>query len=441
MSEENMLTKEIAEQFLTDEDSVDLSEFTTIEDEAAEVLTSDMTEIVRSRICELVDDLNQFAENSSFNTSSNGGFGEPQETTADALFSLLPKLSCFPLEARDWELENDLTYEFCSFAAELIDQYQITDVELNPINVGEAYLFIPKSAIAAFPDEVLEEFWSVCQQTNSEEFWDEVEKEGYLVPAKKLPSFVASLGPYGGDLEVDSLTALSDEAARSLVKHKGAVFLDCDNLPESVANIFREVPSSPLQVRGLLTKKIAEQFLTDEGSVDLSVFTAIDEQAAEVLSGYDGDLPLESLADLSVTAATFLAGHENGDLWIDGVTELSAELAVALSQHHGRLTFDGLPKLSAEVDNALAARTGVLALNGIVEMTTDIAKILAGSNIAQLELAGLTSLSDAAAASLSEFKGSVHLPEPVAKCPECGVALRTNLSKQCFECGASWRDQ
>ena len=38
MSDEKVLTKEIAEQFLADEDSVDLSEFTAIEDEAAEVL-------------------------------------------------------------------------------------------------------------------------------------------------------------------------------------------------------------------------------------------------------------------------------------------------------------------------------------------------------------------------------------------------------------------
>ena len=35
---ENVLTKEIAEQFLADEDSVDLSEFTELDDDAAESL-------------------------------------------------------------------------------------------------------------------------------------------------------------------------------------------------------------------------------------------------------------------------------------------------------------------------------------------------------------------------------------------------------------------
>jgi len=38
MPEEKILTKEIAEQFLKDEDSVDLEEFTSIEDDAAETL-------------------------------------------------------------------------------------------------------------------------------------------------------------------------------------------------------------------------------------------------------------------------------------------------------------------------------------------------------------------------------------------------------------------
>ena len=38
MSDEKVLTKEIAQQFLADEASVDLEEFTAIEDDAAEVL-------------------------------------------------------------------------------------------------------------------------------------------------------------------------------------------------------------------------------------------------------------------------------------------------------------------------------------------------------------------------------------------------------------------
>ena len=39
MSDKKLLTKEIAEQYLEYDDSVDLSEFTAIEDEAAESLS------------------------------------------------------------------------------------------------------------------------------------------------------------------------------------------------------------------------------------------------------------------------------------------------------------------------------------------------------------------------------------------------------------------
>ena len=43
MTEEKVLTKEIAEQFLADAKSVELSLFTTIEDAAAEILTKEKT--------------------------------------------------------------------------------------------------------------------------------------------------------------------------------------------------------------------------------------------------------------------------------------------------------------------------------------------------------------------------------------------------------------
>ena len=39
VSDENVLTKEIAEQFADDEDAVDITEFTVIEDAAAESLS------------------------------------------------------------------------------------------------------------------------------------------------------------------------------------------------------------------------------------------------------------------------------------------------------------------------------------------------------------------------------------------------------------------
>ncbi len=55
MSDENVLTKEIAEQFLADDESVDLREFTAIEDEAAESLSKHESSLYLNGLTSLSD--------------------------------------------------------------------------------------------------------------------------------------------------------------------------------------------------------------------------------------------------------------------------------------------------------------------------------------------------------------------------------------------------
>ena len=67
----------------------------------------------------------------------------------------------------------------------------------------------------------------------------------------------------------------------------------------------------------VLTKEIAEQFLTDEDSVDLDYeFTTIEDAAAESLSKHEGSLFLRGLTELSDAAAESLSKHE-GNLYIN----------------------------------------------------------------------------------------------------------------------------
>lgn len=49
----------------------------------------------------------------------------------------------------------------------------------------------------------------------------------------------------------------------------------------------------------VLTKEIAEQFLKDPKSVELSLFTTIEDAAAENLSKYKGSLYLTGLSEIS----------------------------------------------------------------------------------------------------------------------------------------------
>jgi hypothetical protein len=68
-----------------------------------------------------------------------------------------------------------------------------------------------------------------------------------------------------------------------------------------------------------LTKEIAEQFLADQDSVDLSDFTDLDDEAAEILCGYEGErLHLDGLTSLSDMAAEDLREY-SGSLSLNGL--------------------------------------------------------------------------------------------------------------------------
>ena len=51
-----------------------------------------------------------------------------------------------------------------------------------------------------------------------------------------------SLSKHKGDLWLNGLTSLSDAAAESLSKHEGKIVLDLDDLPTSVVEILRQHP-------------------------------------------------------------------------------------------------------------------------------------------------------------------------------------------------------
>mgnify|MGYP006183619389 CR=1 FL=1 len=80
-----------------------------------------------------------------------------------------------------------------------------------------------------------------------------------------------------------------------------------------------------------LTKEIVEQFVADEDSVDLKEFTALEDDATESLSKYQGKLDLDGLTSLSDAAAESLSKHD-GNLFLDGLTDLSDAAVESLSR-------------------------------------------------------------------------------------------------------------
>ena len=109
---------------------------------------------------------------------------------------------------------------------------------------------------------------------------------------------------------------------------------------------------------GLLTVEIAEKFLADNDSVDLSLFTSVEDAAAEALAKSKAILDFRGLAAISDSAAEALAKHD-GVLVLNGLTSLSDAQADALSKHEGELYLDGLTSLSDAQAEALAKHEGL----------------------------------------------------------------------------------
>ena len=158
----------------------------------------------------------------------------------------------------------------------------------------------------------------------------------------------------------------------------------------------------------VLTKEIAEQFLEDEYGVDVSEFTAIEDDAALMLVKHEGgELNLTGLTSLSSATAEILS-QWNGELILDGIEQLPDALAESLGKHQGNLLLNRLTSLPDTAAEILSNHQGQLWLDGLSELSDAAAESLS-KHRGDLYLNGVTSLSDAAASSLSKHGFELHL--------------------------------
>ncbi len=117
-----------------------------------------------------------------------------------------------------------------------------------------------------------------------------------------------------------------------------------------------------------LTLEIVRKLLHDF-SITANEFDAIDDPAAEALAKHQGDIYLDGLTSLSAEAAQALAKHE-GELSLNGLTSLSAEAAQALAKCGG-----GLPRnmaiLSEAAAQVLAKHDAAAAFADITDLNID----------------------------------------------------------------------
>ena len=197
----------------------------------------------------------------------------------------------------------------------------------------------------------------------------------------------------------------------------------------------------------ILTKEFAEQFIAGKLE-DLTCFTLIDDEAAEVIASiheldatnpseyiYESiDIDLSGLTNISSSSARYLASIK-GDislpsLCFDGMPQLSTGVAQALSEFRGNLSFGSLKTLSPE-DGRYLAKSGInidcdnapdatsLSLSGLTSLTPELASAL-GAYGGSLSLSGINDLPPEVASGLSQLNSHFDI-----WCPE-GSSLYLN---------------
>jgi hypothetical protein len=208
----------------------------------------------------------------------------------------------------------------------------------------------------------------------------------------------------------------------------------------------------------VLTREIAEQLLKEKEPLRFEDYTALDDDAAEILATHKGELILDGLKEISDESATSLTNYQHednalhlngisklfhsvaeslgkyngklihlnslveltditaaslsnfrGELSLTGLTELSESTAASLAKHKGLLKLDGLTELSETVAENLVNHQGELSLNRLAELSESVAESLAKYKGETLPLNALTKLSDVAAANLSKYGGELLL--------------------------------
>ena len=287
-----------------------------------------------------------------------------------------------------------------------------------------------------------------------------------------------ALAAHKGVLSLNGLTSLSDRAAQALGRHDGMIGLDrletaSHEAWDSLVGVLELKFDAPLPATvdsgektigngPNLTLEVANSLFRDDRVGDIGIFAdltfhSIDDDAAEVLATFKGDLILDDLTTLSDRAAEALARHV-GQLHLDGLATLSEKAAIALIRHQGvvdvklerlsvispqvaeaftkhrdewrqRAIADFLYHLAVEgtvegmieevnyklakLDSLEAAETLAkcecdLYLDHLTTLSAPIADVLAG-HVGVLSLDRLTTLSDKAAKALGRHEGHVSL--------------------------------
>jgi hypothetical protein len=226
-----------------------------------------------------------------------------------------------------------------------------------------------------------------------------------------------SLSKHEGDLDLSGLTELSDEAAKSLAMHRGKLQLaSLTSLSEVAANVLVELVH-PVVNGTQIPAKIVRLPEFEKGLFNY-------ENQARIARVNSIQTLLSDIDQL-----IYECGCDHRD-------ETAAELQQALIKFAYRYEVAGNGgRITKEIANSLIScfeyMGGSEVLEEILQWNVEVDE--EARSILDNYEEGLM-LKVAAEKAIAEEA----IAEKAAKCPECGSRLRTNLSKQCLECGADW---
>jgi hypothetical protein len=181
-------------------------------------------------------------------------------------------------------------------------------------------------------------------------------------------------------LVLTGITSLTPEVASELAKHRGPLLLDY-------------LEDLPLEV--------AREFAASSATLSFGGLTRIDPRAIEVLAA--------GVPHPEHGAKYGKRTREYGDLRLNGLRQISPELARAIASHPRNIALNGLEELTPEVARELAVKCeGFLELRG-VRSIGEAAAALLGNTSAGLILPGIRRLSRGAAAGLAQTSGGLFL--------------------------------
>lgn len=251
------------------------------------------------------------------------------------------------------------------------------------------------------------------------------QSEPLVIGSSEVSNAAAAVfASYDGPLNFNLLQRLSDspehlQLLEKLVRQDGDLQLSLKNVSDKVASLLAQ-HSEDLRLEELVSIPATSgclalaQKLTRQSFLKLPRLEQISDEAAAILSKHKEDLFLPRLLELRETAghillAKKLTARAAYGLFFNRLSELPHQIAEVLGKCRGDLNLAGLTRLSDAAASGLAEhKGGVLSLDGLTSLS-DLAAASFSKHKGGLSLSGLTSLSDSAVASLSKHKEGLDL--------------------------------